>query len=96
MLRRAPLTTISGNKTFRKELDLLTKGKITGQAELEATLTQISRNLNVPRIIINEVLGRLCTAFFEVNKPRSGRPLSITSRAARILLRQLRSKPKIT
>jgi len=91
MLRRASLTTISGNKTLRKELDLLTKGKITGQAELGATLTQISRNLNVSRIIINEVSGRLCTALFE-----SGRPLSITSRAARILLRQLRSKPKIT
>ncbi len=95
MLRRAPLTTISGNKTSRKKLDLLTKGKITGQAELEATPTQISRNLNVLRIIINEVLERLCTAFFEVNKPRSERSLSIISRAARILLRQLRSKPKI-
>ncbi len=95
MLRRASLTTISGNKTSRKKLDLLTKGKITRQAELEATFTQISRNLNVSRITINEVLERLCTAFFEVNKPRSERPLSIISRAARVLLRQLRSKPKI-
>ncbi len=95
MLRRASLTTISGNKTLRKKLDLLTKGKITRQAELEATLTQISRNLNVSRTIINEVLERLCTAFFEVSKLRSGRPLSIISRAARILLRQLRSKSKI-
>jgi len=95
MLRRASLTTISGNKTLRKKLDLLTKGKITGQAELEATLIQISRNLNVSCIIINEVLERLCTALFEVNKPRSERPLSITPQAARILLRQLRSKSKI-
>jgi len=74
----------------------LTKGKITGQAELGATPTQISRNLNVPRTTINGVLGRLCTAPSGVNKPRSGRPLSITPRAARILLRQLRSEPKIT
>ncbi len=96
MLRRAPLSTISGNKTPRKELDLLTKGKITGQAELGATPTQISRNLNVPRTTINGVLGRLCTAPSGVNKPRSGRPLSITPLAARILLRQLRSEPKIT
>jgi hypothetical protein len=44
MLRRASLTTISGNKTLTKELDLLTKGKITGQAELGATPTQISRS----------------------------------------------------
>jgi hypothetical protein len=89
MLRRASLTTISGIKTLRKELDLLTEGKITGQAELEATPTQISRNLNVLRTTINEVLGRLYTASFEVNKPRSGRSLSIISQAARILLRQL-------
>ncbi len=95
MLRKASLTTISGNKISRKKLDLLTKGKITRQAELEATLTQISRNLNVSRTIINEVLERLCTAFFEVNKLRSERSLSIISWAARILLRQLRSKPKI-
>ncbi len=95
MLRRASLTTISDNKTSRKKLDLLTKGKITRQAELEATLTQISRNLNVLRTIINKVLERLCTALFKVNKLRSGRPLSIISRAARILLRQLRSKSKI-
>ena len=70
MLRRASLTTVSGNKTLRKELDLLTKGKITGQAELEATSTQISRNLNVPPTTINGVLGRLYTALVEVNKPR--------------------------
>jgi len=95
MLRRASLTTISGNKIFRKKLDLLTKERITRQAELEATLTQISRNLSVSRIIINEVLERLCTALFEVNKLRSERSLSITSQAARILLRQLRSKSKI-
>ncbi len=30
MLRRTPLTPISGNKAPRKELDLLTKGKIAG------------------------------------------------------------------
>ncbi len=95
MLRRASLTTISGNKIFRKKLDLLTKERITRQAELEATLIQISRNLSVSCIIINEVLERLCTAFFEVNKLRSERSLSITSWAARILLRQLRSKSKI-
>ncbi len=95
MLRRASLTTISDNKISRKKLDLLTKEKIMRQAELEATLTQISCNLNVSRIIINEVLERLCTAFFEVNKLRSERSLSITSQAARILLRQLRSKSKI-
>ena len=96
MLRRAPLTTISGNKPPRKELDLLTKGKIAGEAELGATPTQISRNLNVPRTTINGVLGRLYTAPSGVNKPRSGRPISITPRAARILLRQLRSEPKTT
>jgi len=96
MLRRASLTTISDNKISRKKLDLLTKEKIMRQAELEeATLTQISCNLNVSRIIINKVLERLCTAFFEVNKLRSERSLSITSQAARILLRQLRSKSKI-
>jgi transposase len=96
MLRRAPLTPISGNKTVRKELDLLIKGKIAGQAELGATFTQISRNLNVPRTTVHEVLSRLQTTSFGVNKPRSGRPLSITPRAVRILLRQLRSEPKIT
>ncbi len=36
MLRRASLITISSNKTLRKKLDLLTKGKITKQAELNA------------------------------------------------------------
>jgi len=89
MLRRAPLTTISGNKTFRKELDLLTK-------EVGTTLTQISRNLNVPRSTFYEVLKRLQTIPFGLSRTRSERPLSIHPREFRLLLRQLRSKLKIT
>jgi len=96
MLRRTPLTPISGNKTLRKELDLLTKGKIAGQAELGATPTQISRSLNVPRSTVNGVLKRLQTTPSGTTKPRSGRPLAITPRAARILIRQVRLEPKIT
>ncbi len=95
MLRRASLTSISGNKTSRKKLSLLIKGEISGQAKLGLKLTQIGRNLNVSRTIVQSVLGRLQTTFFEVNEPRSGRLISITPRAARILLRQLRSKSKI-
>ena len=96
MLRRASLTPISGNKTSRKELSLLTKGEISEQAKLGLKPTQIGRNLNVPRTIVQSVLGRLQTTSFGANEPRSGRPISITPRAARILLRQLRSEPKIT
>ncbi len=96
MLRRTPLTPISGNKTSRKELSLLIKGQISGQTQLGLKLTQIGRNLNVPRTTVQCVLKRLQTTFFEVNEPRSGRPISIIPRAARVLLRQLRSKPKIT
>jgi len=77
MLRRTSLAPISDNKTVRKELDLLTKGKIAGEAELGATSTQISRNLNVPRITVNGILNRLQTAPFEVNKPRSERPFQL-------------------
>ena len=95
MLRRASLTTISDNKTLRKKLNLLTKEKIIRQTELEVTLTQISWNLNVSCIIINEVLERLCIALFEVNKLRSEKSLSIISWAARILLHQSRLKSKI-
>ncbi len=95
MLRRASLTSISGNKTSRKKLSLLVKDEISEQAKLGLTLTQIARSLNVPSSIVQSVLGRLQTTFFEVNKFRSGRLLSITSQAARILLRQLRSKSKI-
>ncbi len=96
MLRRPSLTPISGNKTPRKELDLLTKGKIAGEAELGVTCTQIGRNLNVPRITVQSFLGRLQTTPSGVNKPRSGRPPLTTPREARILLRQLRSEPKVT
>ncbi len=96
MFRRPSLTSISGNKTSRKELSLLAKGEISGQAKLGLTPTQIARSLNVPPSTVRSVLKRLQTTSFEVNKSRSGRLLSIISRAARILLRQLRSKPKIT
>ncbi len=96
MLRRAPLTSISGNKTPRKELSLLAKGEISGQAKLGLTPTQIARSLDVPPSTVRSVLGRLQTTPSGVNKSRSGRPLSITPRAARVLLRQLRSEPKIT
>ncbi len=96
MLRRAPLTSISGNKTSRKKLSLLAKGEISGQAKLGLTPTQIARSLDVPPSTVRSVLGRLQTTPSGVNKSRSGRPLSITSRAARVLLRQLRSEPKIT
>ncbi len=90
MLRRAPLTPISGNKPPRKELDLLTKGKIAGQAELGAGPTQIGRSLNIPRTTVQSVLKRLETAPSGVNKPRPGRPTVITPRAARALLRYVR------
>jgi len=96
MLRRTPLTPISGNKTPRKELSLLTKGEISGQAQLDLKSTQIGRNLNVPRTTVQCVLRRLQTTPSGANEPRSGRPISITPRAVRILLRQLRSEPKIT
>jgi len=52
MLRRASLTSISGNKPSRKKLDLLTKGKIAEQAKLGAELTQIGRSLNMSRTIV--------------------------------------------
>ncbi len=90
MLRRTPLTSISGNKASRKELDLLTKGKIADQSELEAELTQIERNLNISRIIVQSVLRRLETTFFEVNKIRSNRLTVITFRNSRALLRYVR------
>ena len=96
MLRRTPLTPISGNKTPRKELSLLIKGQISGQAQLGLKSTQIGRNLNVPRTTVQCVLRRLQTTPSGANEPRSGRPISITPRAVRILLRQLRSEPKIT
>ncbi len=95
MLRRASLTSISGNKTSRKKLSLLVKDEISEQAKLGLTLTQIARSLNVSSSIIRSVLRRLQTTLFEVNKFRSERLLSITSQAARVLLRQLRSKSKI-
>ncbi len=96
MLRRKALASISGNETHRKELDLLTKGKIAGQAELGATPTQIGRNLNVPRTTVQSVLQRLETTPSGVNKPRPGRPSIITPRASRALLRYVRINPKTT
>ncbi len=96
MLKRTSLAPISGNKTDRKELDLLTKGKIAGQAQLGATLTQVSRSLGVPRSTIYSVLKKLQTTPSGVNKLRLGRPSVITPRAERKLLRQVRLKPKIT
>ncbi len=96
MLRRTPLTPISGNKASRKELDLLTKGKIADQSELEAGPTQIGRNLNIPRITVQSVLRRLETTFSGVNKVRSGRPTVITPRDSRALLRYVRLNPKTT
>ncbi len=95
MLRRASLTSISDNKTSRKKLSLLIKDEISEQAKLDLKLTQIELNLNVSRIIVQSVLKRLQTTFFEVNELRSERLISITSWAARILLHQLRLKPKI-
>jgi len=89
MLRRAPLTSISSNKTSRKKLSLLTKGEISGQTQLDLKFTQIGQNLNVPRIIVQSVLRRLQTIFFKVNELRSGRFISIILHAVRILLRQL-------
>jgi len=47
MFRRKTLNLINDNRTSRKKLDLLIKGKIAEQTELGATLIQIGRNLNV-------------------------------------------------
>lgn len=81
---------------FALQVDLLIKGKIAGQAKLEAGFTQIGRNLNIPQTIVQSVSKRLETAPFEVNKPRPERPTVITSRAARALLRYVRLNPKTT
>jgi len=89
MLRKVLLTLISGNKTSKKKLSLLIKDQISGQTQLDLKLTQIERNLNVLQIIIQCVLKRLQTTFFEVNELRSERFISIISQAAKILLRQL-------
>ncbi len=95
MLRRASLTSISDNKTSRKKLSLLIKDSISDQTQLDLKLTQIEWNLNISRIIIQCILKRLQTTFFEVNELRSERLISIIFRAARILLCQLWSKFKI-
>ena len=96
MFRKVSLTLISDNKTFKKKLNLLTKGKIADQTELKVKFTQIERNLNISRITIQSVLRRLETTFFEVNKPRSERFSVITFRAARALLRYVRINFKTT
>ena len=75
---------------------MLTKGEISGQAKLGLTSTQIARSLDVPQSTVRSVLERLQTTPSGVNKPRSGRPSLTTPREARILLRQLRSEPKVT
>ncbi len=95
MLRRASLTSISDNKTSRKKLSLLIKDQISGQTQLDLKFTQIERNLNILRIIVQCVLRRLQTTLFEVNELRSERLISIISHAVRLLLHQLRSKSKI-
>lgn len=89
MLKRVLLTLISDNKTSKKKLSLLIKDQISGHTQLDLKLTQIKRNLNVLQIIIQCVLKRLQTTFFEVNELRSERFISIISQAAKILLRQL-------
>ena len=96
MLRRAPLASISSNKTPRKELSIFDKGQISGLFRASLTLTQIHRNLNISSSTIRSVLGRLDTQFTEVNKLRSERPHVITLRAARLLVRQMRLTPKVT
>ncbi len=64
MLRRKALASTSDNETHRKKLDLLTKGKIAGQAKLGATLTQIERNLNVFRTTVTRRNGVGWCGFF--------------------------------
>ena len=96
MLRRAPLTPISGNRTPRKEHDLLTKGQILGQAKAGLTSSQISRNLKLPRTSVRDILGRLNTDSAGVNKPRSGRLSILSPRDNRALIRYVRHDPKVT
>ncbi len=95
MLKKTLLTSISDNKTFRKKLSLLIKDEISEQVKLNLKLTQIEWNLNVLQIIIQNVLRRFQTTFFEDNEFRSERFISIILQAARILLHQLWSKSKI-
>ena len=72
MFIRAPLASISGNKTLRKELSLFDISQIAGLFRADLTLTQIHRNLNVPRIKIQSVLGRLRTEPSGINDDLKG------------------------
>ncbi len=54
---------------------------------LKLNLAISLRNLNVSRIIVYEILSRLYTTFFKVNKLRLEKSSLIISRAVKILLR---------
>ena len=94
MLRRASLTSISDNRTPRKEHDLLIKGQILSQAKAELTSSQISRNLELPRISVRDILRRLNTDSTGINKSRFGRLSILSSRDNRALIRYVRHDPK--
>ena len=96
MLRRTPLTPISRNKGPRKEHDLLIKGQILGQNKAGLTPTQISRNLELPRSSICDILESLKSDPTGANKPRSGRPSILSPRDNRALIRYVRQEPKAT
>ena len=94
--QRRPLRPITGNANKRRELTPFVRGIIKGKLLDGKTPTDIAKDLNIPRPTIYTTKQNLSSQVDGKSKPRSGRPLSYTTRDTRHIYTIVRRDPYAT
>ena len=91
---RRPLGLISGNVGKKKELTPYKRGLIVGAKIAGRSEGEISECFNLPDSTVRTTIIRAAERIDGQSKPRSGRPLCLSDREERILIRYIRAHPK--
>ena len=96
MPKRAPLIPIDGNKTVWRELFMFIKGGIFSLAAADCTTMQISRQMNIFRIMIQNYLKQSQIIFNEKNQFQFDRSFIVFDQMTRFILWHVQMHFKMT
>ena len=95
-MQRTPLKSIDANDRKGPELTLYQHGLLIEACSEGATLTSLSKQFELPCMMILSTLKSMTTQRNEVSKPHTDRPTVVTDQAHRIIIQHVKINSKIT
>ncbi|CEP09622.1 hypothetical protein, partial, partial [Parasitella parasitica] len=86
----------NSNMKSRKQLDDYTCGLIIGRYLAKQNITQISRKMDIPKSTITDCINRYNKTGTGMIVKRSGRPLKLSERDQRTVVRNFREQPFVS